>query len=233
MVEDGVVQDCGQPSSRRHALHMVPSSRLRKPCRDTDHPPGEDPDHRADLSPVFVSHGAPTLVLEDHPARHFLAGWGDLPRPKAILCVSATGKPISRRSRPPSGPRPSTTSMASPSSSTVCAIRRRRARPPRRGGGVAPCRGVPVREASDAGPRPRRRSPDPDLSRGRCARRPGSSISAGKEPDHHLAVGRAPWSRCRTKGSWSSPAAERCTILGNSGWIVATPRTGRSPSRTG
>ena len=42
------------------------------------------------ISPVFVSHGAPTLVLEDHPARHFLARLGhDLPRPKGILCVSA------------------------------------------------------------------------------------------------------------------------------------------------
>ena len=41
------------------------------------------------IPPVFVSHGAPTLVLEDHPARHFLARLGqDLPRPKAILCVS-------------------------------------------------------------------------------------------------------------------------------------------------
>jgi 4,5-DOPA dioxygenase extradiol len=42
------------------------------------------------IPPVFVSHGAPTLVLEDLPARDFLTGLGrDLPRPKAILCVSA------------------------------------------------------------------------------------------------------------------------------------------------
>jgi 4,5-DOPA dioxygenase extradiol len=42
------------------------------------------------IPPVFVSHGAPTLVLEDLPARHFLAKLGEeLPRPKAILCVSA------------------------------------------------------------------------------------------------------------------------------------------------
>ncbi len=39
---------------------------------------------------VFVSHGAPTLVLEDIAARDFMAGMGDqLPRPKTILCVSA------------------------------------------------------------------------------------------------------------------------------------------------
>ncbi len=39
---------------------------------------------------VFVSHGAPTLVMEDIPARHFMATLGQqLPRPKAILCISA------------------------------------------------------------------------------------------------------------------------------------------------
>lgn len=39
---------------------------------------------------VFVSHGAPTLVFEDIAARDFMAGLGaQLPRPKAILCISA------------------------------------------------------------------------------------------------------------------------------------------------
>jgi 4,5-DOPA dioxygenase extradiol len=38
---------------------------------------------------LFVSHGAPTLVLEDHPARHFLARLGrEIGRPEAIVCVS-------------------------------------------------------------------------------------------------------------------------------------------------
>jgi 4,5-DOPA dioxygenase extradiol len=42
------------------------------------------------LPTVFISHGAPTLVFEDIPARTFIAGLGALlPRPKAILCVSA------------------------------------------------------------------------------------------------------------------------------------------------
>jgi 4,5-DOPA dioxygenase extradiol len=42
------------------------------------------------VNPVFVSHGAPTIVLEDSPARHFLAGWGRiLGRPRAILVASA------------------------------------------------------------------------------------------------------------------------------------------------
>jgi 4,5-DOPA dioxygenase extradiol len=39
---------------------------------------------------LFVSHGAPTLPLEDSPARHFIEGLGaQLPRPRAILAISA------------------------------------------------------------------------------------------------------------------------------------------------
>ncbi len=39
---------------------------------------------------IFVSHGAPTLVLEDVPARNFLAGLGkQIPRPAGIVAVSA------------------------------------------------------------------------------------------------------------------------------------------------
>ena len=39
---------------------------------------------------IFVSHGAPTLILEDAPARTFLVSLGQLlPRPKAIVAVSA------------------------------------------------------------------------------------------------------------------------------------------------
>ncbi len=39
---------------------------------------------------IFVSHGAPTLILEDTPARAFLASLGGLlPRPRAIVAVSA------------------------------------------------------------------------------------------------------------------------------------------------
>lgn len=42
------------------------------------------------LPSVFVSHGAPTLVLQDAPARHFLEALGPaLPRPRAILAVTA------------------------------------------------------------------------------------------------------------------------------------------------
>ena len=42
------------------------------------------------LPAVFLSHGSPMLVFEDIPARQFIAGLGkELPRPKAILSVSA------------------------------------------------------------------------------------------------------------------------------------------------
>lgn len=54
---------------------------------------------------VFVSHGAPTLLLEGGPACDFLAGLGTrLGRPKAVVCVSAhweTDEPaVSAASRP-------------------------------------------------------------------------------------------------------------------------------------
>ena len=39
---------------------------------------------------LFVSHGAPTLVTDPVPTKSFLRGLGSaLPRPRAILCVSA------------------------------------------------------------------------------------------------------------------------------------------------
>lgn len=42
------------------------------------------------LPSLFVSHGAPTLILENGPSCDFLRGLGAaLPRPKAILAVSA------------------------------------------------------------------------------------------------------------------------------------------------
>lgn len=42
------------------------------------------------LPAIFVSHGSPTLVLNDVPARDFLMGLGaDLPQPRAIVVVSA------------------------------------------------------------------------------------------------------------------------------------------------
>lgn len=57
------------------------------------------------LPAIFVSHGSPTLVLDDVPARDFLKGLGaDLPRPHAIVAVSAhyetTGVRVNTSARP-------------------------------------------------------------------------------------------------------------------------------------
>lgn len=42
------------------------------------------------LPVLFVSHGAPTLVIEDGPEQAFFAGLAaQLPAPRAILCISA------------------------------------------------------------------------------------------------------------------------------------------------
>lgn len=42
------------------------------------------------LPAVFVTHGAPTMPIDDCPARDFMQGLADLvPRPRAILAVSA------------------------------------------------------------------------------------------------------------------------------------------------
>lgn len=45
----------------------------------------------ASISPLFISHGSPTLPYDDVPARAFLKelGKGVAPAPKAILAVSA------------------------------------------------------------------------------------------------------------------------------------------------
>ena len=41
-------------------------------------------------APLFLSHGAPTLAIEDVPARHFLETLGrTIGKPRAILMVSA------------------------------------------------------------------------------------------------------------------------------------------------
>ncbi len=42
------------------------------------------------LPSLFISHGPPTLVIDDLPVTDFLRDLGrDLPRPEAILCISA------------------------------------------------------------------------------------------------------------------------------------------------
>ncbi len=42
------------------------------------------------IDPIFASYGSPTLIFDDVPARGFFVALGlSLPRPKAILVVSA------------------------------------------------------------------------------------------------------------------------------------------------
>lgn len=56
---------------------------------------------------LFISHGAPSMVLEDEPVTRFLKQLGqELPRPKAIVCISAHWETL----QPSVGthPRPST-----------------------------------------------------------------------------------------------------------------------------
>ena len=42
------------------------------------------------MDTYFISHGAPTLAIEDVPARHFLLNWDKIlqEKPKAILVIS-------------------------------------------------------------------------------------------------------------------------------------------------
>jgi 4,5-DOPA dioxygenase extradiol len=59
----------------------------------------------SDLPVLFISHGAPDLILRDTPARRFLQGLSGLfPRPKAVLSISAhweTEAPMVDMSRNP------------------------------------------------------------------------------------------------------------------------------------
>ncbi|MEE8217058.1 MAG: dioxygenase, partial [Acidiferrobacterales bacterium] len=50
------------------------------------------------LPGIFVSHGAPTLLLDKGPTPEFLAGLGPmLPPPRAIVCISAHWETTSPR----------------------------------------------------------------------------------------------------------------------------------------
>ena len=70
---------------------------------------------------VFISHGSPMLPFEDIPARKFMLGLGaKLPRPTAILCISAhwesavvgaTGAAMPKRAMYKARPRPNARPM--------------------------------------------------------------------------------------------------------------------------
>ncbi|MBK8961278.1 MAG: dioxygenase [Proteobacteria bacterium] len=54
------------------------------------HPPAPGTAVIDHIASLFVSHGAPTIALEDRPARHFLHSLGaTLVRPRAIVAVTA------------------------------------------------------------------------------------------------------------------------------------------------
>lgn len=77
-----------RPWNRREALVALAAFACARP-RSKEEPVSPSPTSRS-MPSVFVSHGAPSLLLEDTPARTFLAGLAArLPRPRAILCVSA------------------------------------------------------------------------------------------------------------------------------------------------
>ncbi len=77
---------------------------------------------------LFLSHGSPLLAILDSSARQFLQGLGSrLPRPSAVVVLSAHQTRSRWRSRAVCGLRRSTTSAASRVSSTSFATRARRA----------------------------------------------------------------------------------------------------------
>lgn len=78
-----------KPWSRREVLIALTALACSRPRAKEDEPVTTKPAAKL-LPTVFVSHGAPSLLLEDAPARTFLAGLGaEFPKPRAILCVSA------------------------------------------------------------------------------------------------------------------------------------------------
>jgi 4,5-DOPA dioxygenase extradiol len=77
------------------------------------------------LPSLFISHGAPMLALEpgeSGPALARLAA--NLPRPKAIVIVSAHWESSEHGSMGTRSPRPGMTSAASRRNSSPCSIRR-------------------------------------------------------------------------------------------------------------
>lgn len=78
------------------------------------------------LPSLFISHGSPMLALEpgeSGPALQRLAA--ELPRPKAIVIVSPTGKATSCWSMATRNRKPGTTSAASPLRCSPCNTRPR------------------------------------------------------------------------------------------------------------
>jgi len=66
------------------------------------------------LPALFVSHGAPNVILYDSPTRRFLAGLGErLGRPRAVVAISAHWEAAYATVNATPHPETSTTSSAS------------------------------------------------------------------------------------------------------------------------
>lgn len=72
------------------AAALAASCAVKASVQDTgaEHAPKAGADMK-ELPTLFVSHGAPNLVLGDLPVRRFLASLGTRFQPRAVLCVSA------------------------------------------------------------------------------------------------------------------------------------------------
>ncbi len=95
-------------------LHLVDALDRQQPHRAWT--PEDGP-----LPSLYVSHGAPPL-FEDAVWMEQLVTWARaLPKPKAILIISAHWEPTALASRAPSRPSSSTTSAGSTGRTTRCA----------------------------------------------------------------------------------------------------------------
>jgi 4,5-DOPA dioxygenase extradiol len=91
------------PSRREFVAGSIAAAGAMAACaavEESEAQPMREPESGAErvaMPSVFVSHGAPNLVLRPSPTRTFLSELGGkLPRPRAIVCVSAhwmTGEP--------------------------------------------------------------------------------------------------------------------------------------------
>ncbi len=84
---------------------------------------------------VFIGHGSPMNTLESNRYTEMWRRFGaSVPKPRAILAISAHWYINATAVTAMARPRPSTTSTASPTSSSPCSTRHGGARPGRRGG---------------------------------------------------------------------------------------------------
>src|ERR1044072_2813045 len=90
--------------AHRRARQATKRVKIRKPCIISVFPVrnpdctqaamGRPRNKAMSMPTVFLSHGSPMLILEDRPARAFLAPLGQrLPRPRPIVAAPPRGDP--------------------------------------------------------------------------------------------------------------------------------------------